>query len=108
MPCSYAPTYIHTHIPTGAKSENYSDCKLDKVEGEAVKGLLTSNGGVSPFLVALMEEGGMSKVPSGGAGNKMLMLLEGKGSAYIQDRGVSRWYVCLLIDICIDMLLICV
>ncbi len=33
-------------------------------------------------------------MPSGGAGNKMLMLLEKKGAAYIQDRGVSRWDTC--------------
>ena len=32
--------------------------------------------------------------PFRGAGNKMLMLLEGKGAAYIQDRGVSRWDTC--------------
>ena len=31
------------------------------------------------------------RVPSGGAGNKALMLLEGKDDVYIQDRGVSRW-----------------
>jgi len=36
----------------------------------------------------------MTRVKSGGAGNKMLMLLEGKGAAYIQDRGVSRWDTC--------------
>eukprot|EP01036_Dinobryon_divergens_P009351 gene9351-12507_t len=34
------------------------------------------------------------RVPSGGAGNKVLMLLEGKGACYIQDRGVSRWDTC--------------
>lgn len=41
-----------------------------------------------------MIEMGFERVPSGGAGNKMLMLLEGKGGAYIQDRGVSRWDTC--------------
>jgi hypothetical protein len=41
-----------------------------------------------------MEEMGFERVPSGGAGNKMLMLLEGKGGCYIQDRGVSRWDTC--------------
>ena len=46
---------------------------------------------ISPFIVALIKELGYDRVPSGGAGNKMLMLLEGKGAAYIQDRGVSRW-----------------
>jgi hypothetical protein len=47
--------------------------------------------GISPFIVALISQLGFDRVPSGGAGNKMLMLLEGKGAAYIQDRGVSRW-----------------
>ena len=41
--------------------------------------------------MALIKQLGFDRVPSGGAGNKMLMLLEGKGAAYIQDRGVSRW-----------------
>jgi hypothetical protein len=41
--------------------------------------------------VALIKQLNFDRVPSGGAGNKMLMLLEGKGAAYIQDRGVSRW-----------------
>ena len=31
---------------------------------------------------------------TGGAGNKVLMLLEGRGRCYIQDRGVSRWDTC--------------
>jgi 3'-phosphoadenosine 5'-phosphosulfate (PAPS) 3'-phosphatase len=56
--------------------------------------LLTSNGGISPFLDSLMKELDYERVPSGGAGNKILMLLEGKGTAYIQDRGVSRWDTC--------------
>jgi 3'-phosphoadenosine 5'-phosphosulfate (PAPS) 3'-phosphatase len=55
------------------------------------KGFLTSNGGISPFIAKLIEEINFVRVPSGGVGNKMLMLLEGKGAAYIQDRGVSRW-----------------
>ena len=31
---------------------------------------------------------------AGGAGNKALLLLEGRGQSYIQDRGVSRWDTC--------------
>ena len=57
-------------------------------------GFCTSNGGVSPFLVDLMHELDMPQVRSGGAGNKGLLLLEGKGRCYIQDRGVSRWDTC--------------
>ena len=34
------------------------------------------------------------QIGSGGAGNKILMLLEDKGDVYLQDRGVSRWDTC--------------
>jgi 3'(2'), 5'-bisphosphate nucleotidase len=75
----------------GAVSEGFTQSHLDIPAVPNHTGLLTSNGGVSPFLVELMAKLGYQRVPSGGAGNKMLMLLEGKGGAYIQDRGVSRW-----------------
>jgi len=92
----------HPTWAAGAKSEAYVASSLllsvdddttktvDKDEGS----LLTSNGGISPFLDSFMNELDYERVPSGGAGNKMLMLLEGKGTAYIQDRGVSRWDTC--------------
>ena len=54
------------------------------------KGFLTTNGSISPFIKNLIEQLKFERVRSGGAGNKMLMILEGK-VAYIQDRGVSRW-----------------
>lgn len=103
-PITQPPTWA-----AGAVSEGYADGLLNNAVSAAVssssaaatgtpatgaRGLLTSNGGVSPFLVQLMTEMNCPRVPSGGAGNKMLMLLEGKGSAYIQDRGVSRWDTC--------------
>eukprot|EP00697_Spironema_sp_BW2_P000737 gnl/Spiro4/11002_TR5833_c0_g1_i1.p1 gnl/Spiro4/11002_TR5833_c0_g1~~gnl/Spiro4/11002_TR5833_c0_g1_i1.p1 ORF type:complete len:218 (+),score=10.61 gnl/Spiro4/11002_TR5833_c0_g1_i1:81-656(+) len=78
----------------GAASENFVHDHLDIPATPNHTGFLTSNGGVSPFLVELMSKLGYQRVPSGGAGNKMLMLLEGKGGAYIQDRGVSRWDTC--------------
>ena len=65
--------------------------------------LLTTNGSISPFLESLIEELQMERVKSGGAGNKLMMLLEhslfgnhadGSGVLYIQDRGVSRWDTC--------------
>ena len=65
--------------------------------------MLTTNGSISPFVEALIEELGLERVRSGGAGNKMLILLasslasaeDGGGSClYIQDRGVSRWDTC--------------
>lgn len=77
----------------GAKSEGHFSFELQE-SATSNAGLLTSNGSISPFLVAFMEESGYTRVPSGGAGNKMLMLLESKGGAYIQDRGVSRWDTC--------------
>jgi hypothetical protein len=64
----YRPITEPATWAAGAKAEAYADGVLDMVEGEPINGLLASNGGVSPFLVALMEEGGMTKVPSGGAG----------------------------------------
>jgi 3'(2'), 5'-bisphosphate nucleotidase len=85
-PLTSPPTYS-----MGASSESFVEDQLDLAASPNLKGLLTSNGAVSPFLVELMAQLGYQRVPSGGAGNKMLMLLEGKGGAYIQDRGVSRW-----------------
>jgi 3'-phosphoadenosine 5'-phosphosulfate (PAPS) 3'-phosphatase len=85
-PITSPPTYA-----AGAKSENYVDSRLDMAAVPNARGLLTSNGGISPFIANLITELNFVRVPSGGAGNKMLMLLENKGAAYIQDRGVSRW-----------------
>jgi hypothetical protein len=48
----------------------------------------------SPFIESLITTLNCERVKSGGAGNKVLMLLEGKGLCYIQDRGVSRWDTC--------------
>ena len=68
-----------THTPPGAAS---------------ARGLMCSNGSLSPFTQALAIELGSGLVRAGGAGNKVLLLLEGKGQSYIQDRGVSRWDTC--------------
>jgi 3'-phosphoadenosine 5'-phosphosulfate (PAPS) 3'-phosphatase len=91
----------------GAKVEKYTSSSLSsllspqqhqKVDDNDIDNdngsLLTTNGRISPFLESIMKELKYERVPSGGAGNKMLMLLEGKGTAYIQDRGVSRWDTC--------------
>ena len=86
----YRPITEPATWAAGAKSESYKASKLNMSSGEP-SGLLTSNGGISKWIECLMEEASYPRVPSGGAGNKMLMLLEGKGAAYIQDRGVSRW-----------------
>lgn len=89
-----------TEPPTwaiGAKSEQIANNNLQSdinINNMKANGFLTSNGGISKFIENLMIEMKYERVPSGGAGNKMLMLLENKGNCYIQDRGVSRWDTC--------------
>lgn len=85
-PITQPPTYA-----MGAASEGFTESNLDVPETPNPVRFLTSNGSISPFIQQLISKLGYVRVPSGGAGNKMLMLLGGKGAAYIQDRGVSRW-----------------
>ena len=66
-----------------------------------INSLLTSNKDISTFLEEIVNptssdgtETKLTRVKSGGAGNKMLMVLEGEGEAYIQDRGLNRWDTC--------------
>lgn len=87
-PLSDPPTWA-----AGAKEEGFTASSLD-VADKGQDGLLTSNGSISPFLEEFMKERDWNRVRNGGAGNKMLLLLERKGSAYISDRGVSRWDTC--------------
>ena len=81
----------HPTWAMGAEGYTASRLNLASEEERGRAGLLTSNGSISPFIKELMRELDCPRTPSGGAGNKMLMLLEGHGQAYIQDRGVSRW-----------------
>jgi 3'-phosphoadenosine 5'-phosphosulfate (PAPS) 3'-phosphatase len=111
------PTWV-----AGAKSERFAVCdfggdnmfqSLDNRRTSQLEmnsngnmntgGLLTTNGSISPFLESLIEELQSERVKSGGAGNKLMMLLEqsifgnhadGRSVLYIQDRGVSRWDTC--------------
>lgn len=87
----FRPITQPTTFAMGALSEGFTESNLDMPETPNPVGFLTSNGSISPFIQQLISKLGYVRVPSGGAGNKMLMLLEGKGAAYIQDRGVSRW-----------------
>lgn len=89
----YRPVPSPATWAAGARAEGFAAQRLERAEPASAQGLLTSNGGISSFLSGLLAEG-LQRVPSGGAGNKMLLLLEGKGAAYIQDRGVSRWDTC--------------
>eukprot|EP00656_Telonema_subtile_P014229 TRINITY_DN17261_c0_g1_i2.p1 TRINITY_DN17261_c0_g1~~TRINITY_DN17261_c0_g1_i2.p1 ORF type:complete len:397 (-),score=109.19 TRINITY_DN17261_c0_g1_i2:128-1318(-) len=77
----------------GAASEGLRAGNL-QLQEPADQGLLCSNGGISGFLKQLMITAEQPAVRAGGAGNKTLLLLEGKASCYIQDRGVSRWDTC--------------
>jgi fructose-1,6-bisphosphatase/inositol monophosphatase family enzyme len=65
-PLTQPPTWA-----AGARSENLALGHLDKAAEPNPRGLLTSNGGISPFIVELMKELDFVRVPSGGAGNKM-------------------------------------
>lgn len=55
---------------------------------------LASGRGMSPFLARLGDELGLELLGVGGAGNKAMLLLEGVGACYVQDRGLSRWDTC--------------
>jgi len=120
------PTWV-----AGAECEGYKECSLGpSADAKGIRngnssgdgdsyGLLTTNGSISPFVEGLLEELDVPRVKSGGAGNKMMMLLQSSiqrdqqmaktmaaekkshdcsngmgGKLYIQDRGVSRWDTC--------------
>jgi len=87
-PLTSPPTWA-----AGCPSESLRMAKLER-NAVATRGVLTSNGSISPFIETLIETLNCKRVKSGGAGNKVLMLLEGKALCYIQDRGVSRWDTC--------------
>ena len=45
-------------------------------------------------MQALADSLGQTYLRVGGAGNKVMMLIEGLGRCYILDRGTSRWDTC--------------
>lgn len=93
------PTYV-----AGVKSEGYSVYDFGEAAYSKKKGggLLTTNGSISPFVESLIDELDVPRIRNGGAGNKMMIMLEKSVSGcsiddslfYIQDRGVSRWDTC--------------
>lgn len=97
----YRPISTPSRWVAGCRREDfYEPAHLDlqhqcntttSTAADPAKGFLTSNGIISPFIKELIEELGMERVKAGGVGNKVMCLLEGKASCYIQDRGVSRW-----------------
>ena len=117
----YRPLSLpHPTWATGVQDEDYAICNFFGRDHDSIAapyeghhhhhrggGLLTTNGPISPFITQLITTLDMDRIKSGGAGNKMLLLLEhslyhhsrGAGDRssymlYIQDRGVSRWDTC--------------
>eukprot|EP00986_Skeletonema_menzelii_P007023 scaffold2677_cov141-Skeletonema_menzelii.AAC.8 len=97
-----SPTWV-----AGAKCEGYAAHKFDEEKDHSTTGaLLSTNGSISPFVDSLIKELEVPRIKAGGAGNKMMMLLQQSisiannkemthhGYLYIQDRGVSRWDTC--------------
>jgi hypothetical protein len=76
--------------------ENYFEIYPErKGQQTPTKGFLGSNSGISPFLEEMRALLGLENIRIGGAANKALMLLEGRGSCYILDTGgTSRWDTC--------------
>lgn len=88
----YRPLTVPATWASGAKSEDFKDGVLDSPEEPNPKGVLITDGKVSPFIASTIENSGMNKVPSLASGNRVLMLVEGKAGAYIRDTGgFAKW-----------------
>lgn len=88
----YRPLTTPHYWASGAKSEDFKDRVLDVPDELNPKGLLITDGKVSPFIRSTIENSGMNRVPSLASGNRVLMLVEGKAGAYIRDTGgFAKW-----------------
>lgn len=88
----YRPLTARPTWAIGAKSENYCASELDMAKVPKPTGVLVSDGVNTPFLEKVIEELQYEKVPCYASGNRALMLLEGKGGAYIRDTGgFAKW-----------------
>lgn len=88
----YRPLTTPHYFASGAKSEDFKDCCLDRCPEPNSKGVLITDGKVSKFLKATIENSGMNMVPSLASGNRVLMLVEGYAGAYIRDTGgFAKW-----------------
>ena len=90
----YRPVPESPVYAMGCQSENFTQHNMGTIS--KLDGLqnVTTNGSISSFVEALCQKGPMERVKSGGAGNKVMLVLEGKATCYISDRGVSRWDTC--------------
>eukprot|EP00588_Corethron_pennatum_P011432 CAMPEP_0194268796 /NCGR_PEP_ID=MMETSP0169-20130528/3065_1 /TAXON_ID=218684 /ORGANISM="Corethron pennatum, Strain L29A3" /LENGTH=411 /DNA_ID=CAMNT_0039010183 /DNA_START=65 /DNA_END=1300 /DNA_ORIENTATION=+ len=88
----YRPLTEPKYWASGALSEGFKDGVLDVPDELNPKGLLITDGKVSPFIKSTIENSGMNMVPSLASGNRVLMLIEGKAGAYIRDTGgFAKW-----------------
>lgn len=74
--------------------ENFNDNDVNINLSKETNMFVTTRGKISPFTEILINKLGKKRFKIGGAGNKVLSLLEGKGDCYIQDRGLNRWDTC--------------
>lgn len=75
-----SPTWV-----AGAKSEGFATYYFgERAETSSNSGLLSTNGSISKFVQSLIDEMEVPRIKSGGAGNKMMMLLQNPGYLYIQ------------------------
>lgn len=88
----YRPLTTPVTWAAGAKSEEVVMGVLDMADPPVPNGMLITDGKVSPFIVELIDELGYERVGSVASGNRAMMLLEGKGGAYIRDTGgFAKW-----------------
>jgi len=88
----YRPLTQPISWAAGAASENCVMGHLDMADPPVPKGMLITDATVSPFISDLIDELGYERVRSVASGNRALMLLEGKGGAYIRDTGgFAKW-----------------
>jgi len=88
----YRPLTEPAYWASGSKREEFTDGVLDMAEEPNPKGVLITDGKVSPFIKSTIENSGMNMVPSLASGNRVLMLVEGKAGAYIRDTGgFCKW-----------------
>ncbi len=88
----YRPLTTPATWASGAKTEDFKDGVLDTPDEPNPKGVLITDGKVSPFIRSTIENSGMNMVPSLASGNRVLMLVEGKAGAYIRDTGgFAKW-----------------
>jgi 3'-phosphoadenosine 5'-phosphosulfate (PAPS) 3'-phosphatase len=88
----YRPLTVPVTWAAGAKSEGCAIGVLNCEYPPRSKGILVTDGKVSPFLAKAIDELGFEKIPSLASGNRAMMMLEGKAGAYIRDTGgFAKW-----------------